>query len=53
MEKLNYKVRDINRNFKIKVSGIIDEKKIKDRKIDAISKCPYTSIMGVERIIVE
>ena len=28
-------------------------KKIKDRKIDAISKCPYTSIMGVERIIVE
>ena len=28
MEKLNYKVRDINRNFKIKVSGIIDEKKI-------------------------
>ena len=28
MEKLNYKVRDINRNFKIKVSGVIDEKKI-------------------------
>ena len=28
-------------------------KKIKDRKIDAISKCPYTSIMGVERIIIE
>lgn len=28
MEKLNYKVRDINRNFKIKVSGIIDDKKI-------------------------
>ena len=28
MERLNYKVRDINRNFKIKVSGIIDEKKI-------------------------
>ena len=28
MEKLNYKVRDINRNFKIKVSGMIDEKKI-------------------------
>ena len=28
MEKLNYKVRDINRNFKIKVSGIIDETKI-------------------------
>lgn len=28
-------------------------KKIKDRKIDAISKCPYTSIMGIERIIVE
>lgn len=28
-------------------------KKIKDRKIDAISKCPYTSIMGIERIIIE
>ena len=28
-------------------------KKIKDRKIDAISKCPYTSIMDVERIIIE
>ena len=28
-------------------------KKIKERKIDAISKCPYTSIMGVERIIIE
>ena len=28
MEKLNYKVTTINRNFKIKVSGIIDEKKI-------------------------
>lgn len=28
MEKLNYNVRDINRNFKIKVSGVIDEKKI-------------------------
>ena len=28
-------------------------KKIKDRKVDAVSLCPYTTIMGVERIIIE
>ena len=28
MEKLLYTTKSINRNFKIKVSGIIDEKKI-------------------------
>lgn len=28
MEKLLFTTREINRNFKIKVSGVIDEKKI-------------------------
>lgn len=28
-------------------------KKIKSRKIDAISKCPYTDIIGIERVVIE